>query len=63
MVIAIIGVLAALLVPALAKGKRKAKQVNELNAARQLMLAWQLHAEDNEDAVLPGYSSQARGLR
>ncbi len=56
-VIAIIALLSSLLLPALAKGKRRAKQVNEINAAKQLMLAWQLHADDNEDEVLPGYSS------
>jgi len=56
-VIAIIGVLSSLLLPALAKGKQRAKQVNELSAGKQLLLAWQLHADDNEDAVLPGYSS------
>ena len=57
-VIAIIAILAALLLPALARAKQKAKQVNEFNAGRQLMLAWQLYADDHDDAVLPGYSSQ-----
>lgn len=56
-VIAIIAILSSLLLPALAKGKQRAKQVNEINAAKQLMLAWQLHADDNDDQVLPGYSS------
>jgi prepilin-type N-terminal cleavage/methylation domain-containing protein len=54
-VIAIIAILSALLLPALAKAKQKGKQVNELNAGRQLMLAWQLYASDNEDTILPGY--------
>lgn len=57
-VIAIIGILSALLLPALARAKQKAKQVNEFNAGRQLMLAWQLYADDHDDAALPGYSSQ-----
>ncbi len=56
-VIAVIGVLSGLLLPALARGKQKAKQMNEFNAARQLMLAWQMHAEENDDMVLPGYAS------
>lgn len=56
-VIAIIGILSSLLLPSLARGKQRAKQVNELNAARQLMIAWQLYADDNEDQVLPGYTS------
>jgi prepilin-type N-terminal cleavage/methylation domain-containing protein len=57
-VIAILALLSSLLLPALANGKRKARQVNELGSAKQLMIAWQLHADDNQDAVLPGYSSQ-----
>jgi prepilin-type N-terminal cleavage/methylation domain-containing protein len=59
-VIAIIGILAGLLLPGLAKCKQRAKQVNEINAARQLNLAWQLYAADNGDAVLPGYSAQTQ---
>ena len=54
-VIAIIAILAAMLLPALARAKQKAKYVSELNAGRQLMLAWQLYASDNNDAILPGY--------
>lgn len=54
-VIAIIAILAAMLLPALAKAKQKGKQMNEINAGRQLMLAWQLYASDNNDSVLPGY--------
>ena len=57
-VIAIIAILAGMLMPALARAKRKAKQVNELTAAKQLVLAWQLYADEHEDNVLPGYSSQ-----
>lgn len=61
-VVAVIGILSGLLLPALGRGKQRAKQVNELNAARQLMLAWQLYADDNRDAVLPGYSSQVEAF-
>jgi prepilin-type N-terminal cleavage/methylation domain-containing protein len=57
-VIAIIGILASLLLPALARAKQCAKRVNEINGGRQLILGWRLHADDNNDAVLPGYSSQ-----
>jgi prepilin-type N-terminal cleavage/methylation domain-containing protein len=57
-VIAVIGILSGLLLPALGRGKQKAKQISELNAGRQLVLAWQLHADENEDEVLAGYSSQ-----
>ena len=58
-VIAIIAILSGLILPALARGKQKARQLSELNAARQLILAWQMHAEENDDAVLPGYTSDA----
>jgi prepilin-type N-terminal cleavage/methylation domain-containing protein len=57
-VIAIISVLCSLLLPALGRAKLKSKQVSELNAARQLVLGWQMHADDNEDEVLLGYGSQ-----
>jgi len=56
--IAIIGILASLLLPALAKAKQKAARVNEFNAARQLMLAWRYYADDHKDDVLPGYTSK-----
>jgi prepilin-type N-terminal cleavage/methylation domain-containing protein len=58
-VIAIIAILASLLLPALASAKQRCRQVNEISAGRQLVLAWQLHADDNEDQVLPGYNSEA----
>jgi prepilin-type N-terminal cleavage/methylation domain-containing protein len=61
-VITIIAILASLLLPALAKGKQRAKQVSELNASRQLMIGWQLYADDNEDQVLPGYTSQTEAF-
>ena len=58
-VIAIIAILASMLLPALAKAKQKGKQANEISAGRQLMLAWVMYAGDQNDAVLPGYTSQA----
>ena len=54
-VVAIIAILAGLLLPALAKAKQKGKQMSEINAGRQLMLAWQMYANDNNDNILPGY--------
>jgi prepilin-type N-terminal cleavage/methylation domain-containing protein len=54
-VIAIIGVLSGLLLPALSRAKVKASAVNELNSARQIMLAWQMYADDHNGRVLPGY--------
>ena len=61
-VIAIIAVLASLLLPALAKAKQRGNQVNEVNAARQLILAWRLYADDQSDRVLAGYSSQCEAV-
>lgn len=58
-VIAISGILAGLLLPGLARCKLRAKQVNEANAARQLLLAWQIYADDHRDTILPGYSARA----
>ena len=48
-VIAIIAILAALLLPALAKAKSKAQGIMCLNNGKQLMLAWLQYAGDNND--------------
>jgi prepilin-type N-terminal cleavage/methylation domain-containing protein len=54
-VIAVIALLGSLLLPALGKAKGHAKRANEVNSARQLMIAWRLYADDHDDRVLPGY--------
>jgi prepilin-type N-terminal cleavage/methylation domain-containing protein len=54
-VIAIIAILAAMLLPALAQAKRKARMIEETASAKQLLLAAQLYADDNADTVFPGY--------
>jgi prepilin-type N-terminal cleavage/methylation domain-containing protein len=51
-VIAIIAILAALLLPALAKAKTKAQGISCLNNGKQLMLAWRMYAEDNRDGLV-----------
>jgi len=51
-VIAIIAILAALLLPALAKARERAEGISCLNNTRQLTLAWQLYADDH-DGFLP----------
>lgn len=53
-VIAIIAILAALLLPALANAKNKAKSTACLNSLRQIGLAMRMFADDDEDGFLPG---------
>jgi len=48
-VIAIIAILAALLLPALARAKRMAHRTACQNNLKQLQLAYQLYADDNDD--------------
>jgi prepilin-type N-terminal cleavage/methylation domain-containing protein len=54
-VIAIIGLLTSLVVPTLGRAKQRAAMINEMNSARQVILAWQMYADDHHGAVLPGY--------
>ena len=56
-VIAIIAILAAMLLPCLAKVKNRARMIEETSAGRQLMLAVQMYADDHNDAVFPGYAA------
>lgn len=50
-VIAIIAILAAMLLPALAKSKTKAQGIHCQNNLKQLMLGWTMYATDNQDRV------------
>jgi prepilin-type N-terminal cleavage/methylation domain-containing protein/prepilin-type processing-associated H-X9-DG protein len=52
-VIAIIAILAAMLLPALAKSKTKAQGIFCMNNTHQLVLAWQMYASDHNDACCP----------
>ncbi len=51
-VIAIIAILAAMLLPALARAKCRSHGIGCMNNTRQLTLAWRMYAEDNRD-ILP----------
>ena len=52
-VVAVIGILAGLLLPALAKAKQKAQQAGCLSNMKQIGVAIHMYADDNDD-TLPG---------
>jgi prepilin-type processing-associated H-X9-DG protein len=51
-VIAIIAILAAMLLPALARAKQKGQGVQCMNNHRQLTLAWRMYADDSRDFLV-----------
>lgn len=51
-VIAVIAILAALLLPVLGNSKAKAEGLTCANNLKQLSLAWQLYADDNEGLIV-----------
>ena len=57
-VIAIIGILVAILVPALQGARMRANKVSELNLLSQVGKAWTMYIGDHQDKVLRGYISK-----
>jgi prepilin-type N-terminal cleavage/methylation domain-containing protein/prepilin-type processing-associated H-X9-DG protein len=56
-VIAIIAILAAMLLPALAAAKNRAKTTQCLNDTKQLTLAWIMYANDSNDRLVNNHSN------
>ena len=54
-VIAIIGVLVAILIPALSGVKARSKKLKELNLISHVGKAWAMYSGDHQDKLLPGY--------
>lgn len=52
-VIAVLGIMAALLLPALNQAKSRAQTIVCLNNLKQLQICWQMYAEDNDDIIPP----------
>jgi prepilin-type N-terminal cleavage/methylation domain-containing protein/prepilin-type processing-associated H-X9-DG protein len=52
-VIAIIAILAAMLLPALAKAKISAQKTNCMNNLKQIQLAWVMYSGENNDQIVP----------
>ena len=60
-VIAIIAILAAMLLPSLAKAKQTAQGIQCLNNHRQLGMAWRMYSEDSNDVLVYASTSGQNG--
>jgi type II secretory pathway pseudopilin PulG len=54
-VIGVLGLLIGLLLPALSGARKKSEKLRELNALKQVDLAWRLYANSSADRALPGF--------
>jgi prepilin-type N-terminal cleavage/methylation domain-containing protein len=61
-VIAIIAILAAMLLPALARAKDEAQQVHCMSNKKQLQLGWIMYAGDNKEYIVPNAAAGANDL-
>jgi len=59
-VIAIIAILAAMLLPALARAKLKAQSITCVSNQKQLSLAWIMYASDYSDTMVPNWLGDPR---
>jgi prepilin-type N-terminal cleavage/methylation domain-containing protein/prepilin-type processing-associated H-X9-DG protein len=59
-VIAIIAILAAMILPVLSRAQMKARQVNCLSNQKQLIMAWLIYADENNDVLVVNANNVAQ---